>query len=312
MKVSEIDNVLTINDIYKEYNQIPAVNGISLTVRKGDIFGFLGNNGAGKTTTIRIILGLLTPSRGTVSINGYCIKKERIKALSCVGALVEGPAFYSYLSGYDNLEIFASYYPNKISPSRIKELLELVGLENHARKKTGSYSLGMKQRLGIAQALLNQPDILILDEPTNGLDPHGVKELRDLIHTLNREYHVTFFISSHILSEVQQVCNKVAIIDRGKIIAMDKVENILNSNNSIYDIVGAPSGELLQALRTIGGVEIISEEPCRIKLLQSKPEEILTKLVSNRIKVMSFSPYRPNLEDFFYSVTYDAPNEMEQ
>lgn len=201
--------VLEIKNLSKKFNNITAVNRVNLQLEKGDTFGFLGPNGAGKTTTIRMILGLVHSDGGEIYINGIDTRKNFKKAIEKVAAIVETPRFYPYLSAYKNLELIANLHGD-IPASRIYELLELVGLKDRSKSKVKTFSLGMKQRLGIARALINDPDFVILDEPTNGLDPQGIREVRDLIRFLNAEKNITFFISTHILSEVKQICNKVA------------------------------------------------------------------------------------------------------
>lgn len=205
----------TIN-LTKQYKQRLAVNNLSLEVQKGDIFGFLGPNGAGKTTTIRMALGLITPTSGSVEILGQNVVSQRARVLPRVGALIETPALYLYLSGRNNLQAIASALGG-VPQERIDAVLELVGLLGRQKDKVRTYSLGMKQRLGIAIALLQDPDILLLDEPANGMDPAGIVEMRDLMHRLSAEGK-TVFISSHLLTEVQQICTRVAIIDQGKLV----------------------------------------------------------------------------------------------
>lgn len=205
----------TIN-LTKQYKQRLAVNNLSLEVQKGDIFGFLGPNGAGKTTTIRMALGLISPTSGSVEILGQNVVSQRARVLPRVGALIETPALYLYLSGRNNLQAIASALGG-VPNTRIDTVLELVGLLGRQKDKVRTYSLGMKQRLGIAIALLQDPDILLLDEPANGMDPAGIVEMRDLMHRLSAEGK-TVFISSHLLSEVQQICTRVAIIDQGKLV----------------------------------------------------------------------------------------------
>lgn len=185
---------------------------------KGDIYGFLGRNGQGKTTTIRLITGLIFPDDGDITIDGHSLGDDFKKAISNVGAIVESPSFYGYLSGYDNLKLMANIIPG-IRKDRIDEVLEIVRLSSRAKDKVKTYSLGMKQRLGIANALLSSPKLIILDEPTNGLDPQGMKEIKEMIVQLASERNITFFISSHLLHEVEQICNRVGIIENGKLLS---------------------------------------------------------------------------------------------
>lgn len=216
--------VLSVRNLSKLYGKRLAVDNLNLDVRRGEIFGFLGPNGAGKTTTIRMMLGLIAPSGGSVDILGKDLAVYRAEILPRVGALVETPALYLYLSGRDNLRAVGSVLGG-VPRSRIDDVLELVGLQNRQKDRVRTYSLGMKQRLGVAMALLQDPDVLILDEPANGLDPAGIVEMRDLMHQLSAAGK-TVFISSHLLTEVQQICTRVAIINLGKLVTESTVEEL--------------------------------------------------------------------------------------
>ena len=216
--------VLRTRNLSKRYGNRLAVNNLNLEVRRGEIFGFLGPNGAGKTTTIRMALGLITPTTGSVEILGADIATHRARILPRVGALVETPALYTYLSGRSNLRAVGSVLGG-VPQARIDEALGLVGLRERQKDRVRTYSLGMKQRLGVAIALLQDPDVLILDEPANGLDPAGIVEMRDLMHRLSDEGK-TVFISSHLLPEVQQICTRVAIINLGKLVTESTVEDL--------------------------------------------------------------------------------------
>jgi ABC-2 type transport system ATP-binding protein len=218
------DVVLRTRNLSKLYGKRLAVDTLNLEVQRGEIFGFLGPNGAGKTTTIRMMLGLIAPTGGSVEILGKNIVAHRAEILSRVGALVETPALYLYLSGRNNL-IAVGDALGGVPKKRIDEALELVGLQNRQRDRVRTYSLGMKQRLGVAMALLQDPDVLVLDEPANGLDPAGIVEMRDLMHNLSAEGK-TVFISSHLLPEVQQICTRVAIINLGKLVTESTIEEL--------------------------------------------------------------------------------------
>ncbi|GHO43879.1 ABC transporter ATP-binding protein [Ktedonospora formicarum] len=220
--VSEI--VLRTRNLTKQYKQRTVVNDLNLDIRRGEIYGFLGPNGAGKTTTIRMILGLITPTSGSVEILGSDILAHRSEVLPRVGALIETPALYRYMSGRDNLLAFSKALGG-VSSKRIDEVLAIVSLTERQRDKVRTYSLGMRQRLGIAVALLQDPDVLILDEPANGLDPAGIVEMRDFLHRLAAEGK-TILMSSHLLSEVQQICSRVAIINFGKLITETTVKDL--------------------------------------------------------------------------------------
>src|SRR5574340_538459 len=216
--------VLRTRNLSKQYGKRLAVDKLNLEVHRGEIFGFLGPNGAGKTTTIRMALGLIAPTSGTVEILGQDVFKHRSKVLPRVGALVETPALYTYLSGRNNLKAVASVLGG-VPKARLDAVLDLVGLGIRQKDRVRTYSLGMKQRLGVAIALLQDPDVLILDEPANGLDPAGIVEMRDLMHRLAAEGK-TVFISSHLLTEVQQICTRVAIINLGKLVTVATIEEL--------------------------------------------------------------------------------------
>ncbi len=305
-----MNKILQIENLHKTFkNKIKAVQGISLEIEKGDVFGFLGPNGAGKSTTIRMILGLIRPDQGKVIIDGNQLSSNRFKALRKVGALVEGPAFYDYLTAYENLRIFAAYSQG-ISKDKIDQVLKVVGLSQRSNDKVKNYSMGMKQRLGIAQALLNDPKLIILDEPTNGLDPYGVQEVRHLISRLSQEENITVFVSSHILTEIEQISNKVAIINKGKIITTGLVKELLNPDESVYEITGPDLRQLKQIIDTTQGISIIKADRLRFKIEQGKPEELLTSLVKKGAKISSFFPYKPSLEGFFFDMTRGEKDEV--
>ena len=218
--------VLRTRNLSKSYGKRLAVDNLNLEVRRGEIFGFLGPNGAGKTTTIRMALGLIAPTSGSVEILGHDIATHRARILPRVGALVETPALYLYMSGRNNLRAVGSVLGG-VPEERIDAVLELVGLRARQKDRVRTYSLGMKQRLGVAMALLQDPDVLILDEPANGLDPAGIVEMRDLMHRLAAEGK-TVFISSHLLGEVQQICTRVAIIHLGKLVTESSIEELIS------------------------------------------------------------------------------------
>ena len=215
-----METVLFVDNLNKKIRRREIIKDVSFTVGKGDICGFIGPNGAGKTTIIRMLTSLVKPTSGQIQLNGYDVVTQRKEALQNLGAIVESPIFFSHMSGEEVLMNLALLIPNKTKSERLAkvlEVLEVVGLSNRKKDKVSTYSLGMKQRLGIAQALLNDPQIIILDEPANGLDPLGMVELRELILKLNTEQGITFFISSHLLDELQKICNKLVIIKSGTI-----------------------------------------------------------------------------------------------
>ena len=221
--MAERQVVIRTHNLTKRFKKLTAVDQLNMEVTQGEVFGFLGPNGAGKTTTISMLLGLLHPTAGSAEVLGYDIQSQPARALRGVGALVEA-AFYPYLSARDNLWVMAQLSGGGASPKRISEVLELVGLAKRADDKFKTFSTGMKQRLGLGAALIHDPDLLILDEPTHGLDPAGMREMRELIGRLSREHNKTVFLSSHLLHEVEQVCDRVLILDQGRAIAAGRVD----------------------------------------------------------------------------------------
>lgn len=217
--------ILKTENLSKKFKNRYAVNNVNMTVNKGDVYGFLGPNGAGKTTSLKMMLGFLNPTNGDVFIYDKSIKDNREEALTCVGAMIESPKFYGNLTGRKNLQIIAELY-GQDTKNRIDEVLEIVEMGEAANKKVKEYSLGMKQRLGIARAFINNPDLIILDEPTNGLDPYGMKSIRELIVKLAKKYNKTFIVSTHLLNEVEQMCNKVGIIHNGNLIKEMDMEEL--------------------------------------------------------------------------------------
>ncbi len=238
--------VLRTQNLSKQYGQRLAVDKLNLEVRRGDILGFLGPNGAGKTTTIRMLLGLITPTAGSIEILGQDLAKQRAQLLPRVGALIETPALYLYMSGRDNLRAVGSVLGG-VTQARIDEVLELVGLRSRQKDRVKTYSLGMKQRLGVAMALLQDPEVLILDEPANGLDPAGIVEMRDLMQRLSAA-DKTVLISSHLLTEVQQICARVAIINLGKLVTETAVEKLTRGQGE-YSVKLERAQEALSVVR---------------------------------------------------------------
>jgi ABC-2 type transport system ATP-binding protein len=308
--MSELDNsqyAIYTQRLTKNFGSHNAVDGIDLRVPRGSIFGFLGPNGSGKTTTIRMLLGLANISSGTVELLGHSVPTEISKALPKVGALVEGPAAYPYLSGRANLLRFdaadAAADPTTRS-ARVDAALARVGLTQAEKKKVNAYSLGMKQRLGIASALLQPREILILDEPTNGLDPQGTREVRNLIRSLALE-GITIFISSHLLVEIEQICTHLAVMSRGKIVAQGSVEELSANENRTLALKTQELDKAITTLKSIGidalvdGVTItaVVESP------EIKPEAVIKMLVDAGVGVQSFLLQAPTLEERFVLLT---------
>ena len=298
------NNILEVNNLVKSFGDNKAVDQVSFNVERGEIFGFLGPNGAGKTTTIRILLGLIFPDQGQVKINGYDINTDFKGAIAKVGAVVETPAFYTYLTGYQNLKLMANLHKD-IGKERVEEVLKIVGLEKRGKDKVKTYSLGMKQRLGIARALLNRPDLIILDEPTNGLDPQGIKEVREMIKRLATEEGITFFISTHLLHEVEQVCNKVAILKEGQIITSGFVKELLDRNHEIIEICTPQIEKTAQELKNLEYARLIKEssQGLIVELEKGMSGELNKLLINRQIEVNYLIPKNPSLEEFFIEIT---------
>lgn len=300
--------IIEIKNLSKNFNQLKAVDNLNVNVFKGDVFGFLGPNGAGKSTTIRMLLTLVKPDNGIIRIFGKDLNKEKLHILKNVGAIVEKPDFYGYLSAYKNLEILGKISGHEISKSRIMEVLELVGLAERYKSKVKTFSHGMKQRLGIAQALMHDPELIILDEPTTGLDPMGMKEIRDLILHLSREKKKTIFLSSHILSEVEQVANRMIIINKGTKKVEGYVSELLNANKltvtfEISDIQKAKS--LLGGSGWSEKIKSVKENTMEFNIDQSEISKLNKYLVENGIDVSAIIPLR-SLEEYFLKITEEA------
>jgi ABC-2 type transport system ATP-binding protein len=282
-----------------------AVDHLDLQVDRGELFGFLGPNGAGKTTTIRMALGLIAPTNGSIEILGLEVRRNRSKVLPRVGALVESPALYGYLSGRNNLRAFGDLLGG-ISTKRIDEVLEIVSLTGRDKDKVKTYSMGMKQRLGLAVALLNNPDLLILDEPANGLDPAGIVEMRDPLRQLASEGK-TVFVSSHVLSEVQQICNRVAIINHGKLIRLAPVTELLDSPGEFEIKVDAPDALVVALRLQPWGQEARVEHGLVItRAPEGRGRDLIAFLVQNGHQPDSVGERQRDLEDIFLSLTGDS------
>jgi ABC-2 type transport system ATP-binding protein len=227
-----METVIEINNLTKIFKNARGITDINLEIHRGDIFGFLGPNGAGKTTTMKIMTGLSKPDSGDVKIFGYSILEQYEKAMGKVGCIIETAESYSYLTPFENLKQFARYYKN-VDDKRIEEVLELVGLLKYKNERSRKFSLGMKQRLGIAAAILSKPEVVILDEPLNGLDVEGMVQMRNIIKSLAEREKTTFFISSHLIHDVELTCTKIGILNNGKILNVDNTENILNNYASL-------------------------------------------------------------------------------
>lgn len=292
--------VLETIGLTKDFRQRRAVDGLSLRVYEGDVYGFLGPNGAGKSTTIRMLTGLVRPKAGTARLLGYDIRAQRIQGLAKVGALVEMPSFYKYLSARENLRIF-SRLSGGCPEKRIDQVLDTVGLLDRAKDKTKTYSHGMLQRLGIAQALLPNPRLVILDEPTSGLDPQGMKDVRELILRLAGDEKITVFLSSHLLHEVEQVCNRVGVINRGKLLAEGDVKELVRHEVDLMEFKVSDAKRAAETLSGLDWVQVMSADDRRMVI--SAPSERVGEankaLVMAGIDVSAMVPKTMNLEDLF-------------
>lgn len=292
--------LLECQDLCKSFGKKQILKNVSFELDEGDILAFIGPNGSGKTTTIKLILGLQGIDKGSVNINGYDIKKDFVKAIEKVGAIVENPDTYMYLSGWDNLKLTANMYKN-ISDEAIKDIVKLVDLETRIHDKVSKYSLGMRQRLGIARALINKPNILILDEPTNGLDPEGIKDLRNLLKKLAKE-GMGILISSHNLAELESFCNKVLIIDNGTIIETSEVKEFKNNDNKYVFTVS--STEKLD----IEGIYEVSKTKFSFNGDKESIAKIVKKLVKENIDVYEVKMQELTLEEAFLKKTGGKKN----
>jgi len=300
-----LEKIIEVKGLTKNFRKLIAVNNLDLNVYSGDVFGFLGPNGAGKSTTIRMLLSLIKPTAGSIKIFGMSLKENREKILRKVGAIVEKPDFYMYLTAYKNLEILGKISGGDTSYKKIMEMLELVGLSKRAKSKVKTYSHGMKQRLGIAQALLHDPELIILDEPTTGLDPQGMKEIRDLILYLSKTKNKTIFLSSHILREVELIASRMIIINKGSTQVEGTVEELLNSDLMSVSVEVDRMDEAVKIIHESQWHEKLKNVNKKEMQFELSKEEIsaLNKfLVDKDFAVSAVVPVR-SLEDYFLKIT---------
>ena len=299
------ETVLELKNVSKYFGSTKIIDNISLEVKMGEIYGFLGPNGAGKTTTIKMILGLLSIDEGTILINGYDRKKSFEKAMENIGGIVENPDMYDYMTGRENLKLFARI--RNVKKERIDEVIKLVDMEKAADTKVKKYSLGMKQRMGLALTLLHSPKVLILDEPTNGLDPAGIKSLRDTLKKISKEEKTAIFVSSHILAEMQAMCDRVAMIKNGKIIKVSELEALLKNEDGenaefVIKVKQIDKAYELIKEKLTENVENVNNELV-VKYKKDKASEINKLLVSNDVDVESIVEKETTLEDIFFDTT---------
>lgn len=301
--VQENDVVVQLNDVTKVINGRTIIKDLTFSVRRGEIYGFLGPNGAGKTTTIRMMVGLISMTKGDIVIEGHNIRTNRAAAMAKVGAIVENPELYGYMSGMKNMLHFARMSAEPIAQSRIDEMVELVELKHAIKDKVKTYSLGMKQRLGIAQALLHKPSILILDEPTNGLDPAGIRSLRDYLRGLAKKENIAIIVSSHLLSEVELLCDRVLIIQNGQL-----VNELPISGNSLehhskapveFDVSDVPAA--LKLLTSMNPIEMNGK--VIVEMERDTIPTVIEILMSNKVLIYGVHAKNQSLEETFLALT---------
>lgn len=291
---------LSVKGLHKTIGQKEIIKGIDFDINSGEVFGFLGPNGAGKTTTIRMLVGLIKPTSGTISICGYDVESQFTEAMQHMGCIVENPELYSYLSGWENLRHFARMLQG-VGDERITDVVRLVGLQQRIHDKVKTYSLGMRQRLGIAQALLGDPKVLILDEPTNGLDPSGIREMREFIRDLANK-GLSVFVSSHLLSEIQLMCDRVAIISKGLIIRVESVHSLLSQRERLIWKV-CPQDKAINLLKEMTGVVEVEGDKLITFYNETEAGEWNRRLVEAGITVKEMNRRLPALEDLFLEMT---------
>ncbi|TQR42659.1 ABC transporter ATP-binding protein [Paenibacillus popilliae] len=286
----------------KFYNHVCRVNKIDLEVPEGEIYGFLGPNGAGKSTTLKMLLGLAKPTDGRITLFGQELGKHRRSILNQIGSLIESPSYYGHLTGLENMRVIQTL--RGVPRKNIDEALRIVRLENQKNKKVEHYSLGMKQRLGIAMALISYPKLLILDEPTNGLDPAGIGEIRELIKSMPRQYGITVLLSSHLLSEIEQIATSVGIINDGNLLYQGKIETLQERNRSSLAIRTGNNAAAAAWMQTQGYMANLQDECLQIEHMSDQQVARLNKgLVLNGIDVLRIEEHKRTLEDIFLELT---------
>jgi len=301
--------IVQISELSKHFGEIKAVEGLSFSVYEGDIYGFLGQNGAGKSTTLRMLLTLVKPTAGRIDVFGRDLQKHRREILREVGAVIERPDLYRYLTGYENIALFARMTGLKLSRKRLMDQLDQVGLAERSHSQVKTYSQGMKQRLGIAIALVHDPRLIVLDEPTNGLDPQGIADMRNLIRDLSARHKKTILLSSHLLSEVELICNRMLIIDRGKKIVEGLVNELFHPSNILVELETLDAGKTRAFIRDSTWKLLLKKEldgKFFFEMDKRFIPDLARDLVSNGIDLVGLQP-RHSLEEYFLSLT--TPNQ---
>lgn len=296
--------VIEVSGLSKHYGALRAVDDLSFTVGRGDVYGFLGQNGAGKSTTIRMLLTLIRPSSGSIRLFGLDLSRHRTEILSRVGAVIEKPDLYTYLTGRENLRILARLSGSR-DRSAIDRVLEIVGLSARADDKVRTYSQGMRQRLGIACALVHDPELVILDEPTNGLDPQGIADIRNLILRLSRENGKTFLVSSHLLSEMEIIANRMVIIDRGRKVVEGECRTLLDPERQVVHLEtldDAQARERIAASRWAAHLEADAQGRLTLALDRAEVPQLVRELAAMDVSLLALRPFN-RLEDYFLSLT---------
>lgn len=300
-----MSSIIQVKNLTKEFKEIKAVNDLSFVVEAGQVYGFLGQNGAGKSTTIRMLLTLIKPSSGEIEIFGMNLRKHRKEILRRVGAIIERPDLYKYLTALQNLRIFAAMSGVKVSEKKLMDQLQMVGLAERAHSKVKTYSQGMKQRLGIATALVHDPQLIILDEPTNGLDPQGIADIRNLILQLSKEMKKTLLISSHLLGEMELIADSMIIIDKGKKVVEGKVNELFDPAETVVELKTTDDTATYEKLQQTGLKTFLQgkrNDCLLLKLHRNEIPAVVQQLVQMNVKVVSFHS-KHSLEDYFLSLT---------
>lgn len=292
---------LVAENLTKVIGNRTIVDGVSFELHPGEVFGFLGPNGAGKTTTIRMLVGLIRPTKGSIRICGHDLVREFEKALSCVGCIVETPDLYRFMTGRENLEHFARML-GKVQHEEIERVASLVALTNRLEDKVRTYSLGMRQRLGIAQALLGKPKVLILDEPANGLDPAGIREIRALLRSLAADKGMSILVSSHLLAEIELMCDRVAIIHRGRILRTGRVADLIAANREMELTVDRPDAAA-ELVRGLGMSPVLYDHTLRFPAGREETAELIAALTAGGVKVYRAQLHQRTLEEMFLEAT---------
>ncbi len=297
------NTILETKDLTKTFGKHKAVDAVNITAYEGEVFGFLGPNGAGKTTTLGMVLGLIHPTHGEVRVLGERVTPNQTRVLREVGALLGTPAFVPYLSAWDNIELVSRLAPH-VDKKRIAEVIELVGLTDSAHRKVNKFSTGMKQRVGLAMALVHRPRFVILDEPTNGLDPAGMREIRQLLRSLAAN-GTSVLLSSHLLNEVQQVCDRIAVLNKGTVVAQGRVDELLNGEKPSVRLTVNDTHLAVRALESLSGIENVQASDNTLIVIGVTSQAVMNHLLQHQIIPTEITAQKTDLESLFMNVTAD-------